>query len=175
MVLPTNCDEAPRLTPNLQPCLCKWVSAASTVWAMGSIPANCSFNSWKCWWIQSVLLFVCQDGWCPSCRSSERLVAFSTHASLCTRPCLHTSNPQTQLGARVRQQLPMGGWHNGQGVHKLYRWCSIIERTEVIQLDLPGISGPRSAPSRESNPEYRLSIKKLPAPNPSTCLPCETQ
>lgn len=97
MVLPTNCDEAPRLPTNLHPRLCnKWASAASTVWAMDSIlhlcRRGCSFNSDK---FKSLSV---QDEWCAP---GYLLPAHAS--SLSTRPCLQTSKPQTVPGARVRQ------------------------------------------------------------------------
>ncbi len=81
MVLPTNCDEAPRFVTNLQPRLCKWASAASTVWAMGSIPAAStrtapltpgSVDEFKCQCsclsvrMDGVLLAEAQNSWLPS-------------------------------------------------------------------------------------------------------------
>lgn len=165
MVLPTNCDEAPRFATNLQFCLCEW--AASTVLTMGSIPAartDGSFNSWRCWWIEmSALLSVSQDGrWMVdgvSLVDAQNTWFPAANASLSTRPCLHTSNPQTQLGARVRQQHL---WEIGRTDKdsclqcKLSRRCSIIDGTEVIQPGLPCISGPRSALSKPWIAEYPL-------------------
>lgn len=120
----------------------------------------------------SMLLSVCEDGWCPSCWSSECLVTFSTHASLSSQPCLHTSNPSDSAGCQNTSTTPVGDWMNGllpavQAVQTV-----LNNRTNRSQSVWPSLvfqdQGQHQAENEILNTDYPL--RKL-SPNPTTCQP----
>lgn len=97
MVLPTNCDEAPRLGTILKPRLWKWASAASTVWAMVSMPV-CRDGAllWLLEVFQMSVLLMDADG------------AFLAEAQNSCLPAPHMLLYLTGLSST--RQIPRDGW-----------------------------------------------------------------
>lgn len=125
MVLPTNCDEAPRLGTNLQPRFCRWASAAST---------TCVIDSMLLAWKDAIVcLSVRLCGAFPA-EVQKYLVALFAHASLSSRPCsTHVKSSDTagcqgtQRACPQTDRLTTVAWL----LYKLCRRCSLIEPTEV--------------------------------------------
>lgn len=129
MVLPTNCDEAPRLGTNLKPRFCRWASAASMACAIDSM-----LLAWK---DLSIYVIVCLSvrlcGAFPA-EAQKYLVALFTHASLSTRPCSkHVKSSDTAGCQGTWRACPQTDRRTTVAwlQYKLCRRCSLIERTEV--------------------------------------------
>lgn len=109
----------------------------------------------------SVSAPVCLSGWTMHFSLKLRAPAYLLHTCFFIYPALfaHVKSSDS-AGCQSTSTTPVRDWMKGSCPRcKLYRRYSIIEPTEA-SLTFPCISGPRSAPSREWNPEYRLSIKK---------------
>lgn len=131
MVLPTNCDEAPRLGTNLQPRFCRWASADSTACAIDSM-----LLAWKdrsIYWCDS--LFVCQGRVARFLLKRRNTWSPYSHMLLYLLGLVQrTSNPQTTAGCQgtwgacpQTDRMTAVAWL----LYKLCRRCLLIEQTEV--------------------------------------------